>query len=154
MSEYRSIHGSEFGMGSAREIVRNGNVVDTVNNVTISLAASVTTDGMDITVKVVDGYGKTVAAVHNLEMWMSEAATGLGITGDTYSGDLTVGTGNILSAITAKKHWRIQTAATGIFVATLVASANPTDQYVAVKKPIGTGAVVSSASGTNWEGAT
>lgn len=42
---------------------------------------------------------------------------------------------------------------TEIDVATLVASANPADQYVAVKKPLGAGVVVSGASGTHWEGA-
>lgn len=120
---------------------------------TVAIAASSTTDGMDITVTVKDAEGNTVAGVHNLEMYMSEAATGIGITADTYSGDLTATTGAIISALTAKKHWSVVTAATGIFAATLVASANPADQYVVVKKPLGSGVVVSAASGTNWEGA-
>lgn len=153
VTEYRSIKGAEFGLGKNREVVRNGNVLDLANDVTIALAASGTTDGMTITVTVVDGQGNTVAGVRELIMHMSEAATGAGLTGDTYSGDLTAGTGTILGALTAKKAWVIQTAATGIFVGTLVASANPADQYVVVKRPIGSDVVVSAVSGTNWEGA-
>jgi len=130
------------------------NSVDGIGvTITIGLAASATTDGMDITVTVKDAAGATVAAVHQLEIWMSEAATGIGLTADAYSGDLTATTGAILSEHTAKKHWSVVTAATGIFAATLVDSANPVDQYVAAKRPFGAGLVVSAASGTNWEGA-
>jgi hypothetical protein len=121
---------------------------------TIALAASTTTDGMNITVTMKDAGGTTVAGVYIFDLWMSEAATGIGLTGDTYSGDLTASTGTILGALTAKKAWRVQTAASGIFVATLVASANPTDQYAAVSLPLTGNVIVSSASGTNWEGAT
>lgn len=123
------------------------------STVAIGIAASATTDGMDITITVRDAAGETVAAVHQLEIWMSEAATGIGLTGDTYSGDLTATAGAILSAHTAKKHWSVVTAATGIFSATLVDSANPADQYVVAKRPLGAGVVVSAVSGTNWQGA-
>lgn len=152
-TSYRSLYGQRLGMGDNGEMVIDRERIAFTNNVTIALAASATTDGMDITITVVNGDGDTVAAVHELEFWMSEAATGIGLTGDTYSGDLTATTGAILSALTAKKHWKVVTAATGIFAATLVASANPTDQYVAVKRPMSGTLVVSAASGTNWEGA-
>lgn len=121
--------------------------------VTIAIAASATTDGMDITITVKDEAGNTVAGVHQLEFWMSEDSGGAGLTADTYSGDLTASVGAILSAHTAKKHWSIATAASGIFTATLVASANPADQYVACKNPTGAAVTVSEVSGTNWEGA-
>lgn len=120
--------------------------------VTIGLAASATTDGMDITITVKDAAGATLAAVHALEIWMSEAATGIGLTADTYSGTLTASTGAILTALTAKKHFSVMTAATGIFVGTLVDSANPADQYVVVKNPFNGKVIVSAASDTNWEG--
>lgn len=122
-------------------------------SVTIALAASGTTDGMQITITAVDAAGDTVAAVHALDVWISEDANGIGLTGDSFSGTLTAGTGAILTAFTAKKHVRVVTAATGIAVLTLVDSANPTDQYVACRAPLGSGVVVSAASGTNWEGA-
>lgn len=108
---------------------------------------------MDITITAVDGNGNTVAAVTPFEMWISEAATGIGLTADTYSGAVTASVGAIHTALTAKKHFLGVTAATGIAVITAVASANPTDQYVVVAKPDRRGVVVSEASGTNWEGA-
>jgi hypothetical protein len=121
---------------------------------TIALAKSATTNGMKITVTAKDSGGTTLAQVVALDLWMSEATSGVGLTGDTYSGDLAASTGAILGALTAKKAWRVQTATSGIFEAVLVASANPADQYVVVSHPA-TGAVtVSAASGTNWEGAT
>lgn len=121
---------------------------------TVALAASGTTDGMDITVTAVDAAGNTIAGVYLFEMWVSEAATGIGLTADTASGDLTWGTGTEWEEIVSKKHYRVLTATTGIAVATLVDSANPTDQYIAVANPFNAGKlIVSAASGTNWEGA-
>jgi len=119
----------------------------------IALAASTTTDGMDITIQLKDADGNAVSGVHVFDLWMSEASSGAGLTGDTYSGDLTAGTGALLGALTAKKAWRVQTNATGLFVATLVDSANPADQYVAFSHPVTGQTVVSAVSGTNWEGA-
>ena len=154
ITEVVSIHGDRLALGASGTLLVDGQVMDGTVGVTatIALAASATTDGMDITITVKDSKGDTVAAVHQLEFWMSEAATGIGLTGDTYSGDLTATAGAIRSALTAKKHWSVVTAATGIFAATLVASANPADQYVAVKNPVGAGLSVSAVSGTNWEG--
>jgi hypothetical protein len=127
------------------------NVLDGIaSTVTVSLLAATAANGMDITITAKDAAGTTVAAAHQLEFWMSEAATGIGLTGDTYSGDLVATTGAILSAHTAKKHWSVSTAATGIFVATLTADAKPADQYVAIKKPVGAALVVSAASGALW----
>lgn len=124
------------------------------STVTIAIAASETTDGMDITVTAKDAAGATLTGVHEFTMIASDAATGIGLTADAFSGDLTATTGTILGALTAKKAWRIQTAATGIFAATLVDSANPADIYIAVKRPAPIpGMVVSAISGTNWEGA-
>lgn len=121
--------------------------------VSIGLAASATTDGMDITITVLDSDGNTLADVYAFEIYMSESATGQGLTADTYSGTLTASTGAILTTLTAKKHFSVVTAATGIFVGTLVDSANPADQYVVVSNPATGEIVVSAASGTNWEGA-
>ena len=113
---------------------------------TIALAASATTDGIDITITARD------AAVQNFEFWVSEAATGAGLTADSASGALTASTGAILTALTAKKHVIAQTNASGSCVMTLVDSANPTDQYFCIATAGGM-AIVSAASGTNWQGA-
>lgn len=127
-------------------------VSNTPATVDIALAASATTDGMDITLTVQDADGNTIAGVFLLHVWISEAATGAGLTGDTYSGDVTVVSGEEVQEITSKKEFIVRTAATGIATMLAVASANPTDQYVCVAHPTTGKAIVSAASGTNWEG--
>lgn len=122
-------------------------------NVTIALAASATTDGMDITMTVVDKNGTAIAQVFELEWWISESAIGAGLTADTYSGDVTTVTGTELQEIVSKKHFKSLSDANGVVGALAVASANPTDQYIAVKHPVTGQIIVSAISGTNWEGA-
>lgn len=120
--------------------------------VDIALSPSGVTDGMLATLTVKDGTGATVAAVHSLEFWFSDAATGAGLTADSFSGALTATKGVINSVLTAKKHVLLHTAADGIAIMQIVDSANPVDVYAVVANPRGGGAIVSEASGTNWEG--
>jgi len=126
---------------------------DAAIDLTIGLAASTVTDAMDITITVKDGAGTAIDAVHEIEWWISEAATGIGLTADSYSGDVTAVTGTEWLEHTSKKHYTYLTDVNGVLVARAVASANPTDQYVAARHPITGKLVVSAASGTNWEGA-
>lgn len=126
---------------------------DAAGSIDIALAASATPDGMDITITVLDAAGVAIDAVHSLEVWVSEDAQGEGLTADTASGDLTWSTGTELQEIVSKKHYTVLTDANGVAVATLVDSANPTDQYIAVRHPLTGKVIVSAASGTNWEGA-
>lgn len=121
---------------------------------TVALAASATTDGMEVTITAKDAAGATVAAAIPFEFWFTDAATGIGLTADSFSGALTApSVGAIHTALTAKKHVLGITAASGIATLLIVDSANPTDVYAAVRKPLGNGVVVSVVSGTNWEGA-
>lgn len=130
------------------------NILDDIAaTIDIALAASATTDGMDITITVQDAAGVAIDAVHELEVWVSEDAQGEGLTADSASGDLTWGTGTELQEIVSKKHYKVLTDVNGVAVATLVDSANPTDQYIAVRHPVSGKVIVSAASGTNWEGA-
>jgi len=123
------------------------------HNFTITLAASATTDGMDISIKAVTAAGVAIGGVHTFDFYMSETNTGTGITADTYSGDLTKVAGSILVALVAKKMWRVTTDPAGEFAGVLVDSANPVDQYVCVIHPLSGNPVVSVASGTKWQGA-
>jgi len=162
MTGYNTLNYDEQGgavknIGGTLNILPTGKITKggepTVASFTIDLAASATTDGMDITITAVDNTGATVAKAVPFQMWISEAATGIGLTADSYSGTVTASVGAIHTALTAKKHILGVTAVTGIATITAVASANPTDQYIVVVKPDGDGLVVSEASGTNWEGA-
>lgn len=121
----------------------------------IDLAASATTDGMDITFTVKDVDGNAIAAVHRIEWWISEAATGVGLTADTYSGDVTTVTnfGREVQEVTSKKHFVCLTNASGVLQCLAVDSGNPADQYICALHPVTGKVVVSAASGTNWEGA-
>lgn len=123
-----------------------------VASISIALAASATTDGMDITVTCLDATGGRIPRMQMIDVWISEDSAGAGLTADSYSGTVTASVGTILTALTAKKHLRVLTAASGIAVITAVASANPVDQYVAASAPNGR-VFVSVASGTSWEGA-
>ncbi len=145
---------SELVLPSGAILYRGGKSTENaeVASVSIALAASATTDGMEATITCLDASGARIPRMQKLEVWISESATGAGLTADSYSGAVTAATGTILTALTAKKHLSIVTAASGIAVILAVDSANPTDQYVAAAIPNGR-VFVSGASGTNWEGA-
>lgn len=129
------------------------NVAGAPASIQIALAASATTDGMDITFTMKDENGNTIPAVITFLWWISEDAQGEGLTADSYSGDVTTAVGTELAELTAKKLFIGQTTVAGVLQALAVASTNPTDQYVCAMNPV-TGRVhVSAVSGTNWEGA-
>jgi len=98
----------------------------------------------EVTVTVKDAGGSTVAAVHNLDLWLSDADTGAGLTGTTASGTVTAksASGIVLDTYTAKKALRVQTLATGVFILEITDSAK-TGFYVAGQVPL-TGATAVS----------
>lgn len=112
--------------------------------VSVTLAAGAT-NSFDATITVKDSAGNTIAAPYALEVYISHSATGQGLTTTAASGALTASTGAILTALTAKKHVSLVTAATGIAVLNLVDSAKTAGEYVVVKNPT-TGAIVISAA--------
>lgn len=111
----------------------------------VAYAASATTDGIEATITVLDGEGNAIAAIHTLEVYISDDADGAGLTATAASGALTAATGTILSAHTAKKHVSCNTAATGIVTLLLVDSANTAGERFCVKVP-STGKVVVGAA--------
>jgi hypothetical protein len=116
-------------------------------NVTIAYAAhGSTTDGLVATLTVVDGSGVAIAAVHSLEVWISDAANGIALTSTSASGALTATTGLIRTAVTAKKHIQLLTAATGIGVLLLVDSANTADERFVVKNPATGASIIGAAT--------
>lgn len=150
------IEGDDLYVGGAEVTATAGelNMLDNIAaTVDIVLAASSTTDGMDVTLTVQDAAGNTIDAVHALEVWISESSSGLGLTADSTATVTVPTTGSFLTEYTDDKHFSIVTAATGIAVVLVVDSNNPTDQYICVKNPVNGKVIVSAASGTNWEGA-
>lgn len=125
------------------------------SSISITLAASATTDGLEFTIKYLDAAGNVMTGVRAVHAWISESANGAGLTADAASGALTAvsGKGTIHTAVTAKKEITGVTNANGVFTGLIVDSANPTDQYFAARMPHTGQVFVSGASLTNWEGA-
>lgn len=145
----------------AKDFRLPGNVVLTIMATTASLSATSASDvtialavgaanGMLITVTAVDAAGATVAAVHELELFMSTSSVGALLTATAYSGSLVASTGALLTTLTAKKHFTLVTDANGVFVGTLTDTAKPATEYVCVKKPGRASLKVSAVSGVTW----
>lgn len=117
--------------------------------VDIALAAGAS-NVMQITMTVQDAAGDTLAGVYELEWWISDAATGIGLTADSFSGDVATTTGTEWEERTSKKHYTGLTSAGGIIVATVEDTAKPADIYVAVRNPLTGKVIVSAVSGANW----
>lgn len=111
--------------------------------VTIGIAAGGANESV-VTVTVKDAAGSTVAAVHWLELITVSDTAGTTISTTAYSGSLVASTGALLSTHVDKHHFLVATAATGIFVGTLTDTAATAD-YIAVKRPLGAGVIVSAA---------
>lgn len=142
------------------EVAAASSDVDTIQGIldgpasaTVTWVAGTGTDDADITVEFLKSDGTVYAGVVAFDFWISEANTGAGVTGDTYSGDVTVTTGTEVQEIISKKYFRVLTDESGSAVINAVASANPTDQYACIALPIDGSVIVSNVSGTGWEGA-
>lgn len=145
---------TELVLPSGANLYRGGKSAENaeVASISIALAASLTTDGMEATITCLNAAGGRIPRMHLLNVWISESATGAGLTADSYSGEVTAVTGTIKTALTAKKDLSVLTAASGIAVILAIDDANPADQYVAAAIPNGR-VFVSAISGLNWEGA-
>lgn len=71
----------------------------------------------EVAIQVADGAGNPVTGVHILDVWLSDSASGAGLTGTTASGTVQAksASGLVVEAVTAKKYLRVQTLATGVF---------------------------------------
>lgn len=130
------------------------NLVDDIAaNVTIAYAAGEGTDNLRCTLTVVDAAGVAIDAVHRLEVFITDDDIGGVLTSTAASGDLTAVTGAVLTALTAKKHVIITTAATGIAVLDLVDSANTAGERFCVVNPVNGKVIVGAeTAATDYEG--
>ena len=119
-----------------------------VASVSFAVAAGAA-DVCVITGTLKDAAGATIAASRPLILYISEAATGIGITADTYSTGASVTTGTLLVALTANKAWLINTHTDGTFAISITDTAKPADQYLVAIDPQGQ-LSISGASSTNW----
>lgn len=87
----------------------------------------------EVTVTAKDAAGATVAAPLNFDLWLSDAATGAGLTGTAASGTVTVksASGAVIGTYEAKKALRVQSQATGVFILEITDTAKTTFYPVA-----------------------
>ena len=94
----------------------------------------------EVTITIEDADGDPPEKPVNLDVWLSDADTGAGLTATTASGTVTAksASGIVLDTFTAKKSLRCQTLANGTFVLEITDSSK-TAFYVCAQNP-GTGA--------------
>lgn len=97
-----------------------------------------------------DAAGATIAESRVIDLYISEAATGIGISADSYSTGASITTGTQLIAFTANKAWRINTHTDGTFAISITDTGNPADQYAVAIGPLTGELSVSAASAANW----
>jgi len=90
---------------------------------TITPAAGASTV-CEVTIQAKDPAGTAVAHVVPLLVWLSDSATGAGLTGTSASGTVAAKAGSQdLAALTAKKALMVQTSATGAYVLSITDAA-------------------------------
>ncbi len=154
------------GQGLAAEYNLSGSITDAtgvtsstvaelnlLDNTVASVSWAVTAGAANVCIMtgtIKDAAGVTIAASRPLLLYISEAATGIGITADTYSTGASITTGTQLVALTANKAWLINTHTNGTFAISITATAKPADQYgVAINWTTGQ-LSISAASGVLW----
>lgn len=92
----------------------------------------------EVTITVTDEAGTTVARPLIFDVWLSDAATGVGLTGTSASGTVTVksASGAVIGTHTAKKALRVQALAAGTFILEITDTAK-TAFYVCAQTPEG-----------------
>ena len=97
-----------------------------------------------------DAAGATIAASRPLLIYISTAATGIGISGTSYSTGAAITTGTSVVALTANKAWLINTHTDGTFAISITATGKPATEYaVAINWTTGQ-LSVSAASAALW----
>lgn len=150
--------GKSFGYVATDNLELDGTVVTTtgqelnlLDNQVASVSWVVAAGASNICVMtgtIKDAAGATIAGVRNLLVYISEAATGIGVSADSYStgAAITDGTG---AELVADKVFLVQTGTDGVFAISITDSAKPADQYGVAILPNGS-ASVSAASAALW----
>jgi hypothetical protein len=113
-TNYVEIHGRRAGVDNVSGRIFAAGVPFTFTMTPAQGAANV----CEVTVQAVDYFGHALAQVTNFDLWLSDAATGAGLTALTASGAVAAkaASGTDLVVYTAKKALRVQTDATGKYI--------------------------------------
>ena len=90
----------------------------------------------EVTVAFKDGHGNAIAYPILFDLWLSDAATGLAVTGTSASGTVTAksASGSVFDTLVAKKALKVQSLANGTFVLEITDTAK-TAFYVCAQNP-------------------
>ena len=106
-----------------------------VSDITYAYAQGASSNITLITIQAADKNGNPISGVRFLDIFLSDAATGIGVTGTTASGAVAAGAaGTDIVDSTAKKVKRILTDATGKYILSITDTAK-TGFYVATVIP-------------------
>ena len=125
-------------------------VGNTAVPVTVAIAAAAGGANVcEVTFTVQSPAGTTLAGVWNLDIWLSDAATGAGLTGTSASGTVQAksASGADLEVMSAKKALRVQTLATGLYTLEITDSAK-TAFYPCVQNPASGATIVGTVLAT------
>jgi hypothetical protein len=144
---YQGPGGDNWHVAGTLTIEPGGQILDAngvrANGFTFTPAAGSANVSL-VTLQVTDGNGNSVAGVFNFDIWLSDAATGAGLTATTASGAVGAGaSGADFGDYTAKKAKRVQTDATGKYILSITDTAK-TGFYVAAQTPGSRRAAVSA----------
>jgi hypothetical protein len=90
----------------------------------------------NVLISQLDGQGNLITSGTPFRLWLSDSASGLGLTGTTASGTVQVksGAGFDLGILSAKKSLSVQTLATGLYTLEITDTAK-TGFYIAAQNP-------------------
>jgi hypothetical protein len=109
---------------------------DVVASVTLAPATS-TAHKCLTTITFKDAAGVAIDRLHAFDLYLSDAVTGIGVTGTTCSGAVAAGSsGTVLVDVTAKKYMKCLTSAAGVFVLAVTESSDPAAMYAVVVDPL------------------
>ena len=124
-----SLHGREIGLSSDRTLI----VRNQVDSILITVAAGAS-NVCTATLQAQNNEGFNVSLGCIMHVWLSDAATGLGITANANTSEVTAGTGALLGILTTEKSWLIQTDATGKAVLSITDTGKHAT-YIAAQSP-------------------
>lgn len=141
------IHSKASALGNlgATATAEELNLLDNVFATCTFAAAAGAANIMVVTIQSKDAAGANIAFRQRLEAYITEDANGVGLTGDTISGDATWGANEEVEEIVSKKRFTVLTTAAGVATLSIEDSAKPADQRVAVVHPLTGKLIVSSA---------
>ncbi len=138
-----SLDGRRLGLAGDGSLVGAGRA----SGVTASVAAGTANQTL-VTLQIVDNEDAAVSGVRMLDLWLSDATTGAGLTATTASGAVAVGaSGADIIDYVSKKAKRVQTDATGKYILAITDTAKTAFKVCAQLGPM-EGAIVAATLAT------